>query len=271
MSENAGRTQTWMWLTLPIAILLAIAAGSGFFVEGLYRDTVSFMAQAVGQDLVTLIVALPALVISAILAGHGSQRARLIWLGILVYLVYSYAIAAFNVRFNQLFLVYVAMLGFSLYALIGGIATSDLEGIKARFREKTPVKAVSIFLTVLVLFFYFVWLGEVVPALTMGDVPQSIIDNELPTNAVHVLDMALMLPAMGLTAFWLWRKRALGYTLAGALLTFVSVLGLAIISMIVFMERYDLPIAREQTAIFSIVSAVGLGMLIWYLKGLDEN
>jgi len=61
MSGNAGHTQTWMWLTLPIAILLAIAAGCGFFVDGLYRDTVSFMAQAVGQDLVTLIVALPAL------------------------------------------------------------------------------------------------------------------------------------------------------------------------------------------------------------------
>jgi len=192
-------------------------------------------------------------------------------LGILVYLVYSYTIAAFNVRFNPLFLVYVGLLGCSLYALIGGIATTDLEGIKARFREKTPVKAVSIFLTVLVLLFYFVWLGDVVPALITGDVPQSIIDCELPTNAVHVLDMALMLPAMGLTAVWLWQKRALGYTLAGALLTFVSVLGLAIMSMIIFMGRYDLPVAIEQTAIFGIVSVVSLGMLIWYLKGLRET
>jgi len=174
MSENAGRTQAWLWLTVPIAILLAIAAGSGFFVYSLYRDTTSFMAQAVGQDLVTLAVALPALIISAILAGRESQRAWLIWLGVLVYLVYLYAIAAFNVRFNPLFLVYVALLGCSLYALIGGIATTDLGGIKARFREKTPVKAVSIFLAVLVLLFYFLWLGEVVPALIMGDVPQSV-------------------------------------------------------------------------------------------------
>lgn len=27
MNENAGRTQVWLWLTVPIAILLAIAAG----------------------------------------------------------------------------------------------------------------------------------------------------------------------------------------------------------------------------------------------------
>lgn len=271
MNENTGRTQAWLWLTVPIAILLTIAAGCGFFVGGLYRDTTGWMAQAVGQDLVTLVVALPALVISAILVSRGSQRARLIWLGVIVYLVYSYAIAAFNVRFNPLFLVYVALLGCSLYALIGGIAAADLEGIKARFGEKTPVKAVSIYLAALVLFFYFVWLSEIVPALITGDIPQSLTDYELPTSAVHVLDMAWMLPAMGLTAVWLWRKRAIGYTLAGALLTFVPVLGLAIMSMTVFMKRYDQPAAIEQTVIFGIVSAVSLGMLIWYLKELREG
>jgi len=271
MSENYGRTQTWLWLTLPIAILLVIAGGSGFFVDGLYRDTTSFMAQAVGQDLVTLIVVLPALIISAIFAGRESQRARLIWLGVLVYLVYMYIIAAFNVRFNPLFLVYVALLGCSLYALIGGIATTDLEAIKTRFTEKTPVKAVSIFLAVLVLSFYFVWLGEIVPALITGDVPQSVTDCELPTNAVQVLDMAWMLPAMGLTAVWLWQKRAIGYTLAGILLTFVLLLGLALISMIVFLKRYNQPVAIEQMALFSIITLVSLGMLIWYLKELRES
>jgi hypothetical protein len=271
MNENVGHPQTWLWLTVPIAILLAIAAGGGLFVDNLYRDTTNFVAQAVGQDLITLVVALPALIISARLASRGSQRARLIWLGVLVYLVYTYAVAAFMVRFNPLFLVYVALLGCSLYALIGGIATADLAGIKARFTEKTPVKAVSIFLAVLVVLFYFVWLSEIVPALIAGDIPQSVMDAETPTNAVYVLDMAWMLPAMGLTAVWLWRKQALGYMLAGALLSFVPLLGVAIVSMVVFMMRYDQPVGTEGMAIFGIVSVVSLGMVIWFLRGLREN
>jgi hypothetical protein len=90
MKGKATRATVWLWLTAPIAVLLAIATGSSLFIEGLFsRDTPYLAVQAVGQDLVTLAVALPALAISAILAGRGSERARLIWLGVLIYLVYT--------------------------------------------------------------------------------------------------------------------------------------------------------------------------------------
>ena len=69
----------WLWLTGPISVLAAIAAGTGFFIEDLYRDAPVNAAQAVRQDLITLVVALPALVISAILALRGSMRG--IWCG----------------------------------------------------------------------------------------------------------------------------------------------------------------------------------------------
>lgn len=155
--------------------------------------------------------------------------------------------------------------------MIGGIATSDLEGIKARFADRAPVKAVSIFLGVLALSFCLLWLSEIVPALIAGEVPKSVTECELPTNAVHVLDMAWMLPAMGLTTAWLWRKRAFGYALAGALLTFIMVEGLALVSMTVFMRRYDQPATVGQTVIFGALSVVSLGMLTWFLRGLRER
>ena len=152
--------------------------------------------------------------------GKEFFSSLLVWLGGLFYLVYTYVVAAFDVRFNSLFLVYVALLGCSLYALIGGLVTTDMTGIKARFTEKAPVKAVSIYLAALAVLFYFMWLSEIVPALIVGEIPQSIRENGTPTNAVHVLDMAWVLPAFWITAVGLWRKQALGYTLAGALLTY---------------------------------------------------
>lgn len=271
MNASATRAQIWLRLTAPIAVLLAIAAGGGFLADGLYHDASYFAVQAVGQDLVTLIVALPALVISAILAGRGSERAHLVWLGVLVYLVYSYVIYALAVQFNPLFLVYVALLGFSLYALIWGLVTTDFAGIQARFSQKTPVKAVSIFLAVLAALFYFMWLSETIPALFAGEVPQSVVDNGTPTNAVHVLDMAWILPATILTALWLWRGRAVGYTLAGVLLTFLSLLALAIMSMIVFMVLYGQAVSVGPAAIFAILFAISLWMLVRYLRGLEEK
>ena len=83
----------------------------------------------------------------------------------------TYAIYAFHVRFNPLFLVYVALLGLSLYALIGGLATTDFEALKARFARETPVKAISVFLAAVTVLFYFVSLSEVVSALLAGGVP----------------------------------------------------------------------------------------------------
>ncbi len=271
MKESDKHAIVWLRLTIPVAILLAIAAGNGVFVNGLYRDNANFASQAIGQDLISLLVALPALIISAILTHHGSARARLIWLGMLVYLVYSYMIAAFEVRFNSLFLVYVALLGSSLYALIGGLTTADIAAIKSSFTDKTPVRTVSVYLGVLMVLFYFLWLNEVLPTLLAGKIPQSIVDNGTPTNAVHALDMAWMLPAFGITAVSLWRRRALGYTLAGATLLFISLLALAVLSMVLFMIRQGHAVAVPQVAIFVVLFAASLGMLIWFMKGMQSR
>jgi hypothetical protein len=79
--------------------------------------------------------------------------------------------------------------------------------------------------------------------------------------------MAWILPAMALTAVWLWRKRAIGYALAGVLLAFMPLLTAAIMAMILSMSLYGQPVGVGMAAVFGIVSAASLGMLIWYLRG----
>ena len=101
MNNSIRNSNLWLWLTVPIAVLLTVAAGGGVFIQGLYREAPYFAVQAVGQDFISLIVVLPVLLIAAFLAGRGSNRARLVWLGALVYLVYSYIISAFDVSFNR--------------------------------------------------------------------------------------------------------------------------------------------------------------------------
>jgi hypothetical protein len=267
--DQQPKPTTWpLLLTIPTLILLAVAAGGGLFVEGLYRDTPNLIAQAMGQDAVTLLIALPTLGISALFANRGSQRARLIWLGGLIYTVYTYAGYAFSVRFNPLFLVYVALLGCSTYALIGGLAAADFAGIKAAFAEQTPVRLVSVFLGVVAVLFYLIWLSDALPASLSGNPSQSLIDAGTPTNFVHVLDMAWMLPATIIAAVSLWHRRPLGYTLAGAVLTFLVLLALAVLAMVVVMARAGQPIIIPQVAIFGVVFVLAVGMLVGYLANL---
>ncbi len=265
------KTDLWLWLTLPVAVLLTIASGSGVFIGDLYRDAPNLVAQAKGQDAITLVAALPTLVVSALLTARGSQRARLIWLGGLIYTVYTYVGYAFSVRFNSLFLVYVALLGCSTYALIGGLLKTDWTGIKESFSEQTPFRMVSIYLGVIAALFYLLWLSEALPASLSGLTPQSLIDAGTPTNFVQVLDMAWLLPAIAITAVNLWNKRSLGYGLAGALLTHFALLTLAILSMIVFMVREGQPVGAPQVVIYVGLFVVSLGILIVYLRRLRTS
>jgi len=271
MNKETNSTKGWLWLTVPIALLLAIAAGSGLFVDTLYRDSPNLVAQARGQDLITLAVALPTLVIGAWLTGRGSQRARLVWLGTLVYTLYTYVGYAFVVRFNPLFLVYVALLGCATYALIGGLVTTDLGGIQANFTAQTPVKAVALFLALLAALFYALWLSEAIPASLAGVPPQTLIDAGTPTNFVQVLDMAWLLPALVITAVNLWRKQPIGYTLAGVLLTYAVLLTLAVLAMVAFMVRAGQPVVIPQVVIFVVMLVVSSGMMMSYLRNLRPS
>jgi hypothetical protein len=266
MKQEPSHNQ--LWFTAPIALFLLMAAGSGMLINGLYRDGPNLVAQAKGQDLISLLIVLPILIITAILARRGILQARLIWLGCMMYLVYTYASYAFALRYNPLFLVYIALLGCSLYALIIGLAVLDMAGVKTGSTENTPVKSVSVFLAVLAFLFYFVWLSELIPALVSGKIPQSILTDGTPTNVVHVLDMAWILPAFLITSISLWRKQALGYTFAGIMLTFFVLLGSATLSMGLFEAQGGNPDAIPMVGLFGTLIAIAVGMLAWYLNSL---
>jgi hypothetical protein len=269
MDRQPARPTTWpLTLTIPIVVLMALAAGGGLFVGGLYRDTPSLVAQAVGQDAVTLAVALPTLAIAGFLASRGSRRARLVWLGGLVYTVYTYTGYAFAVRFNPLFLVYVALLGCSTYALIGGLVTTDMAGIKAAFTARTPVKVLSIFLGVIAALFYLLWLSDAIPATLSGNPSQALIDAGTPTNFIHVLDMAWLLPGAIIAAVSLWRGKPIGYTLAGAILAFFVLLALAILAMAAMEAQTGLQNVIPQAAIFGLIFVLSAALLAGFLRNL---
>ncbi len=256
---------------MPIAILVAIVSGMGLFLPNFDRDPPAWALQTIAQDFTDLVVVVPTLITSALLAKRGSQRARLIWLGALSYLVYSFVIYAFGVQHNALFLVYIAALGCSLWALIGGMVTTDWRAIAVRFASRTPAKVVSIFLIVLAALFYLLWFSDEVPALLSGGVPASIKDMGLPTNPVHVLDMAMLLPTMILAGVWLWRQQAIGYGLATMMLVNGLFQTLGIATIMLFSIRAGLAAAAGPVLIFVALAIVHLALLAWYLPGAHSG
>jgi hypothetical protein len=264
-------TPWWLWLSVPIAALGVVASLSGIFVDSVYaRETENFAAQGVGQDIANLI-AYPVLLLLAWAASRGSVRAYLGWAGVLVYSVYSYAIYAFDVRFNGLFLVYVAVLGLSIYALIGGLTAIDPVRAKAAFAQRAPVRSTWIVLVAVALIFYVQWLSEDLPAILEGKTPQSLIDAGLPTSPVHVLDMAVLLPAALVTGGLLSKRRAWGFCLAPVLLTGLVLLAVGIVTLMAVLEVRDVSGGSWAIAgVFAVVGLILLAVASRFLRALDR-
>jgi hypothetical protein len=158
-------------VAVPLALVAAVA---GLAMPGLYRDPAVLVPQARGQDLVTLVAGVPLLVGALVAARRGSARAHLLWLGALGYLAYTYTSYAFGARFNALFLVYVALMDVTLYALALGLTATDAPALAARFSPRAPTRRVGGFLIAVSALMAFVWLADVVPAALLGSVPQAV-------------------------------------------------------------------------------------------------
>ena len=51
-----------------------------------------------------------------------------------------------------------------------------------------------------------------------------------PTSAVHVIDMAVVLPAIIMSAIWLFRGRTMGEILAGVFLVVIVAMGVGLLT-----------------------------------------
>ena len=78
------------------------------------------------------------------------------------------------------------------------------------------------FLIVVAVLFVLLWLSEIVPSLLAGDPSRSARDWNVPTNPVHVLDLAFFLPAAVTSGILLLRRRPLGYATAAGQLVWIA-------------------------------------------------
>lgn len=273
--ENQRRQEThlhmpvYLWLTLPVAIGTFIVALAGVLNPvDVYKNSESLAAQGQAQDLVTLLLALPILLLSTwYVTYERSIRSRIIWLGTMTYLAYTYAISAFQVEFNQLFLFYVLILGSAFYGTLLGFLGIKLGDV--RFGEKTPVRAVSMITGFISFAYYGLWLSDVLPAVLNKTVPEAVITDNIPTSAVHVLDMGFYLPLLLAGAILLWQRKPIGFILAGVTLTFGVIMGIAVGAMVVNQARWDVIDSAAPVIIFGITTILIGGALMGLLRNLE--
>jgi hypothetical protein len=141
--------------------------------QGLYHyDTVATASQEKGQDVVTLFLGIPLLVVSLLLYRKGSLRGHLLLTGTLGYFLYTYGSMAFLTAYNPLFLAYVVLFSASLFAFILALTSFDLQSLTTHFSPHLPRRSIAVFLLATGLFLLVMWLGPIVPPLLRGQAPR---------------------------------------------------------------------------------------------------
>ncbi len=260
-------SKTFTWLSAIAGLLMAVVSLLGVADPRTYgKETLNWAAQAVGQDYVNLCVVFPTLLVSFLLTlRRDSFKAFLVWLGVLIYLIYSYVLYSFFVHFGPLFLLYVATLGLSFYSFVGALGSLDWQGTGVRFTN-VKTKPASILLGTVAVLFALLWLADIVGALSRGGVPVDLDKIGLWVNPVHVLDLALLLPGALIVAVLLWRKKTLGLTLAVPFLVFFVLMGLAIISMMIVTAQKGFALAFPQMVVMLLIIVLSSAIATRYLR-----
>jgi hypothetical protein len=254
-----------------ILLLAVMASLGGLCINGLYRDNSFVTAAWYGNDLVTLTLAVPLLIVSLLYSMRNSARSQLVWIGVLDYMLYNYAFYLFGAEFNEFFLIYVVLFTLSMFAMIFGLSSLDVDGIRLRFNVRSPVRWISGYMVFVACGLSFVYIAQSLGFIMTGQLPPIVMATGHPTSVVFALDLSLLVPGLVLGAIWLWKRQPWGYVLAVALNVKGALYTLALAIGSFTASRTGMPEAAAEMPLWIILTATGTIVSIFLLRSCSRN
>lgn len=236
--------------------------------RGIYKnDSVSYAAQARGQDLATLAVGLPLLLAGLLLSRKKSLRGGLLAAGTLGYFLYTYSSYSYLSAYNELFLLYVALFSASLFGFI--LAFRNLSGaeLEGSLSPRFPRRFLGIYQIVLGALLLLMWLGRILPPLAAGLPPIGL--ETYTTLVIQANDLGIIVPAAILSGILLLKRHPMGTVLSGVLLMKFFTMGIALDAMMIIMTREGVVLNGAEVVIFVILTLMGIvssGLMLGSVK-----
>lgn len=238
--------------------------------HGLYQyETVSIAAQAIAQDVITLLIGIPLLAVSMILFKKGSLRGKLLLSGILAYFLYTYTSFAFGAAYNILFLAYVSVFALSLFAFILTLMEIDIPTLPEHFSSGLPRRTIAVFLFLVGGFLLLAWLGRIVPALLANRTPLGL--ESYTTLIIQALDLGMVIPIAFLSGTLLWKQCPWGYLLSSIVLIKGVTLALAVSAMAINMMWAGAKVSIGEFIMFPSIAILSIGMTAILLKNVTGS
>jgi hypothetical protein len=284
-----------LWLSLLIVVLALVAASAGLFWPGgsgsftfttLRREQVAIYGQGLYQydtpivalgfkmaDAVTLGLAIPLLVLALVFYRHGSLRGGILLAGVLAYFLYNYSSLALGAAYNNMFLVYVAVMALSLFAFVIALGAFDPAALMTHFLPTLPQRGIGLYLIVSGVILLLIWLVlSIIPALLQGEAPPEVWS--YTTVVTFVIDLGIIAPALIVAGTLLLRGEPFGYLLSAVLLVFTVVLGINLtaggiaqmLTGVITMGQFI-----GMSASFMVLTLFALGYTVALLRSFSQS
>ncbi|MFZ6010820.1 MAG: hypothetical protein ACOYXT_10795 [Bacteroidota bacterium] len=263
MFHKPYRTPAIPILTILVTLLALIASFGGLFIPDLYNDSDVIKKGWLANDLVTIPFALLT-PITLMLQKRGDERPILVWAGLMLYMCYNYAFYLFGAKFNEFFLIYVALFSLSLYSLIIGLLNINIYSVHGSVVFRKRQILISIFLFLLAAPLCIVEIKQCLTFIFSGKTP------EVPT-LIFALDLSTIVPTTVLASILLWKNRPWGNVLAMIMLVKSFAYGLVLVTGSLIINASEVAL---QDPLLPFYSALVIGGLVFgwlHLKDLQPS
>lgn len=253
-------------LVFLIMVLVLISGLISITNNAIYQDGEWINAQWLGQDIVSVFLAVPLLFISYIQSYRVKKwRWKMVYTGALFYFVYTYAFFMFAAELTFLYLFHLPVFGLSVISLFWAffdLYTLDGKIISKNVRAKWVI---IVYLMVIALMLIFLWTTDIVRHLTIPGHQSDTPDGTAPL-IIYTLDLTIAIPLMVIAAVGYYMNRQFGYKLTGVMLTKSTTLGFALMAMSLSMYVQKLNPDIFLTSLWCVLGIIGTVLTVWFLR-----
>jgi hypothetical protein len=259
----------WIYFFLGILVLTIFATLFSLIQPDFYfRDSSVVATKSYYLDIIMLGIIVPLGIFMFLMTLRGKYWTKVYILGIMAFFAFMYGFNALNVKFNELFLIYIALFSLNVFGLNYGF--KDVRNIGDISKILLNLKVSSGILIFFAAAVYITWIIEVVSSTINGTIPESIKNMDLPTNVVHVFDMAFALPLIIIGAVQLLRRKISGLILSTIMSAFVFLICISLLGMELALLSKGMPFDKGKLIYISFFTPLSIFPMIALFKTVSK-
>lgn len=251
--------------SLLIVVLTGIAAIAGIMFADKIYPTTEVGQSFLTNDIVTLFIGLPILLISMWLTHRGKLIGLLFWPGAIFYGLYNYTIYLISSPLTIMYPLYLIIVTLSIYTIIGLVASIQGEPVRQQLTDHVSEKLSS---APLIGFGILFGIRAIVMMVTAA-----INQTPLPAPELGLLVADFIAcAAWVIGGIMLWRRQSLGYVTGMGLLFCASMLFVGVIAILLLQPIISGgPLPVMDIIVLAIMSLICFIPFVLYVRGVVRS